>query len=193
MSAAAHPAPTHQPYRTGMKPEIIGLIIFLVSEIALFGAFFMYYAHSRFLNSMAWPGEFEIPTNATSINTLILVSSSFTAEFAILALVRRQLSWVFWWLLATFILGSIFLGLQVHEYQIIGFTPQDTAVGAIFFSLTGLHALPRHGSRLPEAVERRATYRTPGHQYLLALRGHRVGDSLHGRLLPARFGLTATD
>lgn len=141
MSAAAHPAPTHQPYRTGMKPEIIGLIIFLISELALFAAFFMYYAHSRFLNNMAWPGDFNIPTDATSINTLILVSSSFTAEFAILALVRRRLSWVFWWLLATFILGSIFLGLQIHEYQIVGFTPQDTAVGGIFFALTGLHGL----------------------------------------------------
>jgi heme/copper-type cytochrome/quinol oxidase subunit 3 len=48
---------------------------------------------------------------------------------------------VFFWLLLTFILGSIFLGLQVHEYMIVGFTPQDTAVGAIFFSLTGLHGM----------------------------------------------------
>ena len=45
------------------------------------------------------------------------------------------------WLLATFILGAAFLGLQVHEYMIVGFTPQTTSVGAIFFCLTGLHGL----------------------------------------------------
>ena len=142
MSAAAEPAPLQaQPYRTNLRPEIIGLIIFLVSELALFGAFFMYYANLRLLNDTDWPGSFDIPTNSTSINTLILVASSFTCEFALLAVIRHRHRAVFWWLLLTFALGATFLGLQVREYMIIGFTPQDTSVGAIFFSLTGLHGI----------------------------------------------------
>lgn len=142
MSAVVeHNAPEVQPYRTGLNPNLMGLIIFLVSELALFGAFFMYYGHMRFIGRVDYPGAFHIPANETSINTLILVVSSFTAEFALLALLRRHNAGVFFSLLATFILGSIFLGLQVHEYMIIGFTPQDTAVGSIFFALTGLHGL----------------------------------------------------
>jgi len=140
MSAAIdHSAPQIQPYRTGLRPEILGLIIFLVSEAALFGAFFMYYANLRVLNGIAWPGEFDIPAESTSINTLILVVSSFTCEFALLSLDRHKKGAVFGWLFATFVLGAIFLGLQVHEYMIVGFTPQDESTGAIFFTLTGLH------------------------------------------------------
>ena len=142
MSAATdHSAPQIQPYRTGLRPEILGLIIFLVSEAALFGAFFMYYANLRVLKGIAWPGNFDIPAEATSINTLILVVSSFTCEFALLSVYKRKNGAVFGWLLATFILGAIFLGLQVEEYRIVGFTPQDESTGAIFFSLTGLHGV----------------------------------------------------
>jgi len=142
MSAAANHAPAQaQPYKTNLTPEILGLIIFLVSEIALFGAFFMYYTNLRVLKGIDWPGSFDIPTDGTSINTLILVASSFTCEFALLSLVRRKKWPVFGWLLLTFTLGAIFLGLQVHEYMTIGFTPKDTSVGAIFFTLTGLHGM----------------------------------------------------
>ncbi len=142
MSSTAHqPAAPIQPYRTGLRPEIMGLIIFLVSEIALFGAFFMYYANLRLLKAIDWPGGFHIPAEATSINTLVLVLSSFTCEFALLALYRRNKAGVFFGLLATFVLGTIFLGLQVYEYMTIGFTPKDGSIGAIFFSLTGLHGV----------------------------------------------------
>lgn len=142
MSAAVeHHAPEVQPYRTGMNPNVMGLIVFLVSELALFGAFFMYYGHMRLIRAVPYPGSFDIPAEATSINTLILVLSSFTCEFALLFLLKRHNAGVFFSLLVTFILGAIFLGLQVHEYQIIGFTPQTAAVGSIFFALTGLHGL----------------------------------------------------
>ena len=44
MAAAEHTAPKIQPYRTNLNTAVMGLVIFLVSELALFGAFFMYYA-----------------------------------------------------------------------------------------------------------------------------------------------------
>jgi cytochrome c oxidase subunit III len=142
MAAAEHSTPQVQPYRTGMNPAVMGLIVFLVSELALFGGFFMYYANLRLARGVEWPGGFDIPAEATSINTLILVLSSFTCEFALLSLDKKgRKAGVFLWLLVTFILGAAFLGLQIHEYMTVGFTPQTTAVGAIFFSLTGLHGL----------------------------------------------------
>ena len=142
MAAADMSTPKIQPYKTNLNVCVMGLIIFLVSELALFGEFFMYYANLRLARGVEWPGDFHIPADATSINTLILVVSSFTCEFALLSLDKKGKGGrVFAWLFVTFVLGSIFLGLQVYEYMTIGFTPQDTSVGAIFFSLTGLHGL----------------------------------------------------
>jgi len=142
MAAADITAPKVQPYRTNLNVCLMGLVIFLVSELALFGAFFMYYANLRLARGIAWPGKFDVPFESTSINTLILVLSSFTCEFALLSLDRKGKGGaVFGLLFLTFILGAAFLGLQVHEYMTVGFTPQSQSVGAIFFCLTGLHGL----------------------------------------------------
>ena len=131
---------TFHPYKTGLNPGLVGLVIFLVSELALFGSFFLQYGHNRIFKEYPWPPEgFHIPADATSINTAILVASSFTCEFALISLMRGKRAGLFWGLVVTFILGGIFLALQVVEYMNIGFTPQDGAVGASFFSLTGLH------------------------------------------------------
>jgi cytochrome c oxidase subunit 3 len=40
---------------------------------------------------------------------------------------------------STFMLGATFLFVQINEYVHIGFAPQDTAQGSIFYGLTGLH------------------------------------------------------
>ncbi len=139
-----HPPAQHtfHPYKTGMHPGILGLVIFLVSEAGLFGSFFMYYGHQRLLRDYPWPPEgFEIPADATSINTAILVASSFTCELALWSLWKSNRRGLIGWLAATLVLGLAFLGLQVHEYMTIGFTPQDEPVGAAFFSLTGLHGV----------------------------------------------------
>ncbi len=134
---AAH---TYQPYpvRLGIVP--LGLVIFLTSEISLFGAFFLWYGHARGLNNLAWPAiGYEIPADSTSINTAILIASSFTCELAFLSLMKNRRRGLFWWLVASFVLGAIFLGLQAREYHDIGFLPTTNAQGSIFFSLTGLH------------------------------------------------------
>ena len=42
-------------------------------------------------------------------------------------------------MVATFLLGLTFLFIQINEYVHIGFSPQDSAQGSIFYGLTGLH------------------------------------------------------
>ncbi len=69
---------------------VVGLIFFLGSELALFGAFFMYYGYQRLLSDLPWPTTgIEIPADSTSINTLLLILSSFTCEAALLSLLRE--------------------------------------------------------------------------------------------------------
>ena len=42
-------------------------------------------------------------------------------------------------MVTTFLLGLTFLFIQINEYVHIGFSPQDSAQGSIFYGLTGLH------------------------------------------------------
>ena len=42
-------------------------------------------------------------------------------------------------MLTTFLLGATFLFVQINEYVHIGFSPQDSAQGTVFYGLTGLH------------------------------------------------------
>ncbi len=139
--ADAHPqVHTYQRYPTMLPISTVGMLLFQLSELALFGSFFMYYGYERLLDDMTWPLEpFHLPADATSINTAILVASSFTAELALISLMRRKRGGLVLWLVATFVMGAIFLALQAREYGELGFTPKDQAFGSIFFSLTGLH------------------------------------------------------
>jgi len=131
---------TYQPSPFKLDPTTLGLIIFLTSEIALFGAFFLYYGHNRLIRHYTWPQPgFEIPANATSFNTAILVASSFTCEMVLIMLVRNMRRAAIAWMVVTIAFGTTFLALQAREYMNIGFTPQTNAMGSAFFSLTGLH------------------------------------------------------
>jgi cytochrome c oxidase subunit 3 len=131
---------TYQPNPFKLDPTTLGLVIFLTSEIALFGAFFLYYGHNRLVRHYEWPQPgFEIPANGTAFNTAILVASSFTCELVLIMLVRNLRRAAIAWMIVTILFGSAFLGLQAREYMEIGFTPQTNAMGSSFFSLTGLH------------------------------------------------------
>ena len=92
------------------------------------------------------------PVLAT-INTVILVISSFTAQWGVKAAVQlrpRRTSnklkdWgVVEWFIVSFILGSIFLSVQSYEYAVLvshGVTVAAHAYGSAFYITTGFHAL----------------------------------------------------
>jgi cytochrome c oxidase subunit III len=133
---------TYHPYPIRLGATPLGLVVFLVSEIGLFGGFFLWYGHDRLLNNQRgwpWPTGFDLPANSTSINTAILIASSFTCEMAMIGLFRKSRPMLQWWLVATLLLGATFLGLQAREYHDLGVTPKTNAQTSIFFSLTGLH------------------------------------------------------
>jgi cytochrome c oxidase subunit 3 len=87
------------------------------------------------------------------INTLILVASSFTAQFGVFAAERLQpratgLSPVKWgvveWFFLSYILGAIFVAGQVWEYATLiseGVALNSNSYGSAFYITTGFHAL----------------------------------------------------
>ena len=77
------------------------------------------------------------------LNTVLLVSSSFTLTFAHHALRKSQRKPLKLWLALTLVLGVAFLVFQaeeyVHAYRELGLTLGSGIYGATFFMLTGFH------------------------------------------------------
>ena len=121
--------------------QTLGILLFIVSEVMLFGAFFASYFFLRVVaNEGPWPPEpFELPVAIAGMNTAILVSSSFTMHWALEGARNENRNAMRVGLLTTALLGLTFLTIQVNEYVHLGFSPQDNAQGTIFYGLTGLH------------------------------------------------------
>src|SRR3954451_24520068 len=66
-----------------VDPQMLGMLLFIISEVMVFGAFFTAYFFIRVVNGDAWPAPgTELPKLVAGINTAILVSSSFTLHWS---------------------------------------------------------------------------------------------------------------
>ena len=140
-AAAEHhhgPPVAHQSSR--VTSTVLGMLLFIASEIMLFGSFFTAYFFVRVVNGYAWPPHgFELPRYVAGINTAILVTSSFTMHWALRSIRRNNRAGLQAGLVLTFLMGLTFLLTQFIEYARVGFAPHDNAFTTIFFCLTGLH------------------------------------------------------
>jgi cytochrome c oxidase subunit 3 len=118
----------------------LGMFLFIASEIMLFGSFFTAYFFVRVAAGTPWPTPpYHLPVFVAGLNTIILVTSSFTMHWALQSIKRGNHSGLQAGLTLTFLLGLTFLLTQILEYSRIGFTPHTDAFGSVFFGLTGLH------------------------------------------------------
>src|SRR3954453_23109561 len=145
VAAGGHGHEEHHGPPTGnqsslVEAQFLGRLLFIISEVMLFGAFFTAYFFMRVVNRDPWPAEgTELPVLVAGFNTAILVTSSFTIHWALEAVKHGNRAAMRVGLLSTFLLGLSFLTIQVNEYVHIGFAPHDHAQGTIFYGLTGLH------------------------------------------------------
>jgi cytochrome c oxidase subunit 3 len=133
------PPIAHQSSR--VSAPILGIFLFIASEIMLFGAFFTALFFVRVVNEVeSWPPEgFHLPVFVAGVNTAILVTSSFTMHWALQAIKRGSRAGMQAGLVLTLALGLTFLITQMLEYSRIGFAPRDGAFATTFYGLTGLH------------------------------------------------------
>ena len=121
----------------------LGMLLFIGSEIMLFGSFFAAYFFVRVVNPGApseWPPEpFHFPVFVAGVNTCILVTSSFTMHWALQSIKRGERAGFLAGMVLTFLMGLAFLLTQVIEYLNVGFNTGDGAFASVFFGLTGLH------------------------------------------------------
>jgi cytochrome c oxidase subunit 3 len=127
----------------------LGMVLFIISEVMLFFAFFWAFFHFSLVPSVnigaVWPpsGAQEIsPWGLPLVNTLLLLASGVTITIAHAYLVRNNVDGFFWYLLLTILLGVTFLYCQAYEYKYgIKFSWRENIYGSIFFATTGLHGL----------------------------------------------------
>jgi cytochrome c oxidase subunit 3 len=132
------PPPAHRSSR--VEPQLLGMLLFIISEVMIFGAFFTAYFFIRVAQGDPWPAAgTTLPVEVAGVNTAILVSSSFTLHWAQTSIKNGNRFGLKAGMLVTFLLGCTFLFIQINEYANIGFAPQDGAQQTIFYSLTGLH------------------------------------------------------
>jgi cytochrome c oxidase subunit III len=140
-AAATHahgPPEAHRSSR--VEPQLLGMLLFIISEVMVFGAFFTAYFFIRVVNGDEWPAAgTELPKLIAGVNTAILLSSSFTMHWALECAKSGNRFGLKAGIVTTLGLGATFLFIQINEYVHIGFSARDLAFGSIFYGLTGLH------------------------------------------------------
>jgi cytochrome c oxidase subunit III len=132
------PPPAHQSSR--VHAPTLGMLLFIMSEVMIFGAFFTAYFFIRVVTKDPWPAHGTVfPEGPTGVNTGILLASSLTLHWALVSVKKGNRFGLKAGMVATFLLGLTFLTLQVNEYIHLGFAPHDAAQATVFYSLTGLH------------------------------------------------------
>jgi len=134
----------------------VGTIVWLGSEVMFFAGLFAVYFTLRAMSPELWADQTaKLNVPFSLVNTLILVSSSFTAQFGVFAAERmqpRRTGGVFaltkWgmveWFFLSYALGAVFVVGQIYEYGMlvsehVGF--QSDSYGSVFYFATGFHGL----------------------------------------------------
>lgn len=128
-----------------VSSEKLGLWIFLVSEILIFGSLITAYAYVR-ISSGSWPISTETHNSLLGMtNTIILLTSSLAMVLSLYAIRQGNISGFKIGLGSTFALGAAFLVIKLgFEWPDLigkGFTINSGMPASIYYALTGLHAV----------------------------------------------------
>jgi cytochrome c oxidase subunit 3 len=138
--------------RGGISNPILGMLLFICSEVMFFSGLFAAYFSVR-AGTLHWPPgpaenvpvelakHFDLhaePFYAAGL-TLILIISSVTCQLGVWAIRRDDRTGFIRGIGVTLVLGIVFLLGQIYDYSTIGFGVSDTPFGTTFYTLTGFH------------------------------------------------------
>lgn len=123
---------------------LLGFWIYLMSDCLIFAALFAIYGvlGGNYAAGPAPRDLFDLPLVA--LNTAMLLLSSITYGFAMLAMEKGRVGTTQGWLAVTGLFGLAFLGIELYEFAHLiheGATPQRSAFLSAFFTLVGTHGL----------------------------------------------------
>ncbi len=140
--AQVYAEPGHPDTALGLDSRKLGMWVFLASECMFFGSLITTYLINKdTIGSGPGPRDvFDIPF--TSVSSFVLLMSSLTMVLAHHAAMQRDEQRMRNWLLATAMLGLVFIGGQVFEFTAFvreGMTLTTSPFSSAFFVLTGFH------------------------------------------------------
>lgn len=122
----------------------LGFWIYLMSDCLIFAMLFAAFGVLGG-NYAAGPGPRDLfDLRLVALNTTMLLLSSITYGFAMLAVDQGKLARVQFWLVITGLFGLAFLSIELFEFHHMiaeGATPQRSAFLSSFFTLVGTHGL----------------------------------------------------
>ncbi len=148
MTAVGHADPhaaTSGHAQRGISNPILGMALFITSEVMFFSGLFAAYFATRAANQPWPPVTFEHILNPMSlilVATIILILSSFTCQFAVWSIRKGDRTGFIRNISITFVLGIIFLVLQAYDYSLLigeGMTLGSGPFGTTYYTLTGFH------------------------------------------------------
>lgn len=129
------------PSRSNPHLLVVGVIIFLGSELMFFSSLFGMYFTLRAQTSPWPPAGIDIEFLRPFVFTVVLVSSSFTMQMAVTRIREGDVASMKRWIWMTFLLGWVFLAGQFWDYFGFNFQIGTNAYGSAFYTMTGFHAL----------------------------------------------------
>jgi len=123
---------------------IFGFWVYLMTDCVLFASLFAVYAvlHNNTFGGPSGAKLFSLPY--VLVETLVLLSSSFTCGLALLSAQRRKKNQVLSWLGVTFVLGVVFLIMEIsefHRFVALGDSWRRSGFLSSYFTLVGTHGL----------------------------------------------------
>ena len=143
-AAVAHGSGDHPETTTGLPHTKLAMWLFLGSECLLFGALISTYVlyRGRSIEGPFPSDVFDIPY--TSVSAFVLLASSLTMVLALASAQQGDKGRTRLWLLATALLGMVFVGGQVYEFTVFaheGLYLTKNLFSTTFFVLTGFHGV----------------------------------------------------
>jgi cytochrome o ubiquinol oxidase subunit 3 len=124
--------------------KVFGFWVYLMTDLVIFACLFACFIVLRG-NTFGGPSArelFHLPS--VLVETLILLTSSFTCSLGMLAVHRQMKKWAIGWFMITFLLGASFLYIEISEFTElvkIGASWRRSAFLSSFFTLVGTHGL----------------------------------------------------
>ena len=122
-------------------PVLFGVIVFLASELLLFGGLFAAYFGLRSETSPWPPGGVRLDVVLGALGTALLLVSSVTFHVGAKAAERGRPGAFRAWIGFTMALGVAFLGVELYDWLTLDFSVSTHAYGTMYYTMTGIHWL----------------------------------------------------
>jgi cytochrome c oxidase subunit 3 len=118
-----------------------GTIVFLASELLLFGGLFAAYFGLRSRTSPWPPDGFEPEWQLGLLGTVLLMVSSLCLARGLKHAADRRVDRLRAWTVLTMLLGVGFMAVEVWDWTHVPFEISSHPYGTMYFTLTGIHGL----------------------------------------------------